>query len=103
MPNPDNAWPDSLWCASAEPLETLPVLKSSLNTDVLVIGAGYTGLSTALYLRESGFDVVVIDRAQPGWGCSGRNGGQVNPGLETITCPYSSALPPVIALRHSSK
>jgi sarcosine oxidase len=46
-----------------------------------VIGAGYTGLSTALHLASAGVETVVIDTHAPGWGASGRNGGQVLPGL----------------------
>ena len=76
-------WPDSLWFASAEPLENLSALETGITTDVLVIGAGYTGLSAALHLNEKGKEVVVVDRSQPGWGCSGRNGGQINPGWKT--------------------
>ena len=47
-----------------------------------MVGAGYTGLSAALHLAERGADVVVLDAAEPGWGGSGRNGGQVIPGLK---------------------
>ncbi len=46
-------------------------------TDVCVIGAGFTGLSAALDLRAKGFSVVLVDAHRPGWGASGRNGGQV--------------------------
>ena len=46
-----------------------------------IIGAGFTGLSTALHLREAGIDVAVIEAAEPGWGASGRNNGQVIPTL----------------------
>jgi glycine/D-amino acid oxidase-like deaminating enzyme len=49
---------------------------------VVVVGAGFTGLSAALHLAERGADVVVLDAAEPGWGGSGRNGGQVIPGLK---------------------
>ncbi len=76
-------WPDSLWCATAEPLKKLPCLNTDISTDVLVIGAGYTGLSAALHLTDNVGDVVVIDAVQPGWGCSGRNGGQINPNWKT--------------------
>ena len=47
----------------------------------MVIGAGFTGLSTALHLREAGIDVAVLEAAEPGWGASGRNNGQVIPTL----------------------
>ncbi len=73
-------WPNSLWLATAEPLEAQPALSESIATDVLIIGAGYTGLSAALHMIDQVSDITVIDSAQPGWGCSGRNGGQVNPG-----------------------
>lgn len=43
--------------------------------EVAVIGAGFTGLSAALYLAEAGRSVVVLDAQSPGWGASGRNGG----------------------------
>jgi len=49
---------------------------------VVVVGAGYTGLSAALHLAERGAEVAVLDAAEPGWGASGRNGGQIIPGLK---------------------
>jgi glycine/D-amino acid oxidase-like deaminating enzyme len=49
---------------------------------VCVIGAGYAGLSTALHLAERGVKTVVLEAHEPGWGGSGRNGGQVIPGLK---------------------
>lgn len=51
-------------------------LQGSVKADVCVIGAGFAGLSTALDLRAKGFSVVVVDAHEPGWGASGRNGGQ---------------------------
>lgn len=54
-----------------------PTLEGSIEADVCVIGAGYTGLSTALHLLEAGLKVVILERARVGWGASGRNGGQV--------------------------
>jgi gamma-glutamylputrescine oxidase len=48
-----------------------------VEADVVVIGAGYTGLSSALHLAEAGFKVVVLEAAKVGWGASGRNGGQL--------------------------
>lgn len=69
----------SLWEATAPEWKPLEPLTESIRTDVLVIGAGYTGLSTALHLAEKNVEVCVVDAFQPGWGASGRNGGQVNP------------------------
>jgi glycine/D-amino acid oxidase-like deaminating enzyme len=72
---------DSLWFDSAIELEPSPVLEDETNADVVVIGAGYTGLRAALRLAEAGTRVVVLDAFDIGWGASGRNGGQVNPML----------------------
>jgi glycine/D-amino acid oxidase-like deaminating enzyme len=73
--------PASAWSA-AEPLPATRPLEGDRRADVAVVGAGYTGLSAALHLAERGADVVVLDAAEPGWGASGRNGGQVIPGLK---------------------
>lgn len=74
--------PPSLWAATAPAAPPTPPLMESITTDVLVIGGGYTGLSTALHLAERGTQVTVLDANDPGWGASGRNGGQVNPTLK---------------------
>jgi glycine/D-amino acid oxidase-like deaminating enzyme len=59
----------------------LPVLEGAAQADVIVIGGGFTGLSTALHLREAGVDVAIVEAMEPGWGASGRNNGQVIPTL----------------------
>jgi glycine/D-amino acid oxidase-like deaminating enzyme len=74
--------PPSLWAATAPAAPAAPPLLESTATDVLVIGGGYTGLSTALHLAERGVGVTVLEANEPGWGASGRNGGQVNPTLK---------------------
>ncbi len=51
------------------------------SADVCVIGAGFTGISTALYLAERGYNVHVVEANRVGWGASGRNGGQMIGGI----------------------
>jgi glycine/D-amino acid oxidase-like deaminating enzyme len=70
-----------------------PGLKGEAAADVAVIGAGFTGLSTALHLRERGLSVVVLEAAEPGHGASGRNNGQVIPTL-------SRADPDMLTAKH---
>lgn len=74
--------PPSLYAATARPAPITLPLDGDVRADVLVIGAGFTGLSTALHLAETGARVIVLEAGEPGWGASGRNGGQVNPGLK---------------------
>ena len=50
-------------------------LGEDLSTEVLVIGAGYAGLTCARRLAAEGREVCLVDTAGPGWGASGRNGG----------------------------
>ena len=72
----------SLWLETAgQAVEYVP-LSGPAKADVCIVGAGFTGLSAALHLAESGRSVVVLDSQQPGWGASGRNGGQVVPGIK---------------------
>ncbi len=77
----------SYWEATARPLDvdTAP-LAGPASCDVAVIGAGFTGLTAALRLREEyGIDVRVLDAAEPGWGASGRNGGFVSSGSTKLS------------------
>ncbi len=73
-------YPDSWYAATATPLDPFPTLKGEITADVCVVGAGYTGLSTALHLAEKGYSVVVLEAQRVGFGASGRNGGQVGHG-----------------------
>ena len=72
-----NSHPESYYAASANPAPVRPPFQESIETDVCLIGAGYTGLSTALFLAEQGFKVVILEAVQVGFGASGRNGGQI--------------------------
>lgn len=67
----------SFYAASANAAPERPALQGSAEADVCVIGAGFTGLSTALFLAEAGFRVIVLEAVTVGWGASGRNGGQI--------------------------
>jgi glycine/D-amino acid oxidase-like deaminating enzyme len=74
--------PRSLYADTARPAIPAPPLDGSRRVSVAVIGGGFTGLSTALHLAKAGTDVTLVEAHEPGWGASGRNGGQVNPGLK---------------------
>jgi glycine/D-amino acid oxidase-like deaminating enzyme len=74
--------PPSLYADTARPPVTAPPLDGDPSVSVAVVGAGFTGLSAGLHLADAGTDCIVIDAHEPGWGASGRNGGQVNPGLK---------------------
>jgi glycine/D-amino acid oxidase-like deaminating enzyme len=74
--------PRSLYAETARPVVATPPLDGDRRVDVCVIGGGFTGLSAALPLAQQGVDVAVLEAHEPGWGASGRNGGQVNPGLK---------------------
>lgn len=73
---------ESVWAATAPPAPPTPPLQESIKTDVAIVGGGFTGLSTALHLAEAGVSSCVLEASEPGWGASGRNGGQVNPTLK---------------------
>lgn len=80
----------SLWRATAAPLSELPALRGDTQADVVIIGAGYTGLSAAHHLADSGLMPIVLEANQPGWGASGRNGG-------VITAKFRVSFPAIAA------
>ena len=73
-------YPDSWYASSVNLPKARSSLQECLHCDVCIIGAGFTGLSAALQLAETGLDVVVLDAHRAGWGASGRNGGQLGSG-----------------------
>ncbi|MBS7561823.1 FAD-binding oxidoreductase [Pseudomonas sp. RC4D1] len=68
---------NSYYAATRNQITDYPPLEESVECDVCVIGAGYTGLSSALFLAEAGYSVTVLEAAKVGFGASGRNGGQL--------------------------
>jgi len=71
----------SYYAASANELTDYAPLRGAQRADVCVIGAGFTGISTALNLAERGYKVHVLEANKVGWGASGRNGGQIIGGI----------------------
>jgi glycine/D-amino acid oxidase-like deaminating enzyme len=72
----------NLYQDTADPAPTAPPLEGDVRADVAVLGGGITGLSTALHAARAGAAVVLLEAEELGFGASGRNGGQVNPGLK---------------------
>lgn len=78
MPDPLN---DSYYAATANAWEMQPEFLDDAEYDVAVIGGGFTGLSAALACAEKGLKVALFEAKTIGFGASGRNGGQLIPGL----------------------
>ena len=76
-----SGYPRSYYAATANEHDPRPPLRGALEADVCIVGAGFTGLSSAIFLRERGFEVVVLEACRVGFGASGRNGGQMIGGI----------------------
>ncbi|OIN26917.1 NAD(P)/FAD-dependent oxidoreductase [Vibrio barjaei] len=72
-----NKHTDSYYAHSIPNVSEYPQLQDNIECDVCVVGAGFSGLSSALHLAEKGFKVVVLENAKVGFGATGRNGGQI--------------------------
>jgi gamma-glutamylputrescine oxidase len=79
--NESLAMADSYYAATASPSPQHPQLTENIQADLVVIGGGCTGLSAALFAAQRGLRVVLLEGGRIGWGASGRNGGQIIPGL----------------------
>ncbi len=74
----------SYYAASVNEVTNYAVLEGAESADVCVIGAGFTGVSTALSLAEKGYSVALVEANRVGWGASGRNGGQIINGMSGL-------------------
>lgn len=74
---PDVQHTASYYAATRNDTAARHSLHEKIKTDICVIGAGFTGISSALHLAEAGYNVVVLEAARIGFGASGRNGGQI--------------------------
>ena len=75
---------NSYYAATANEATNYPPLAGELSADVCVVGAGFTGIATALTLAERGYSVAVVEANRVGWGASGRNGGQLINGVNGL-------------------
>lgn len=71
----------SYYAETATPWTQRRALEDEIEADLIVVGGGCTGLSAALHAAREGLSVVVLEGGRVGWGASGRNGGQMIPGL----------------------
>jgi len=78
---------DTLWHATASAAPKTAPLAGTVTTDVCIVGAGYSGLSTALELARQGVSVVVLERKEIGFGGSGRNAGHCTPTFTHYSLP----------------
>jgi glycine/D-amino acid oxidase-like deaminating enzyme len=75
-----NSW----YAATVSEVTRYPELQDELSVDVCIVGAGFTGVATALTLAERGYSVALVEANRVGWGASGRNGGQLINGISGL-------------------
>jgi len=74
----------SWYAATANDTRRYPTLDDSLEVEVCVVGAGFSGVATALTLAERGHSVALLEANRVGWGATGRNGGQLINGISGL-------------------
>ncbi|TIN31918.1 MAG: FAD-binding oxidoreductase [Mesorhizobium sp.] len=88
-----------LWERTAPPPPQTTRLAGDVAVDVAIVGAGYTGLSTALHLAERGREAVVLEATEIGSGAAGRSTGMVNAGLWMMPSALKENLGPIYGNR----
>ena len=73
--------PRNYYRVTANPFAAQRELKGEVRADLIVVGGGFTGMAAALAAAEGGRKVVLLEARNVGYGASGRNGGQLIPGL----------------------
>lgn len=76
--------PATLWHATARPLPAFSPLAGAVEADLLIIGGGFAGLSTALHAAQAGLSTVLVEAHSIAWGASGRNAGFVVPNFAKV-------------------
>src|SRR5690349_17588051 len=79
----DDAVDTPYWWDAARPAAQ-PAAELPAQSEITIVGAGFTGLNAALTLAQAGKQVTVLDAEAPGWGASSRNGGMLGPGWATF-------------------
>ena len=85
-------YPNSYYVNSLKYQSTYSSLKETTDTQVCVIGGGFSGVNTALELAQRGFHVTLLEAYRIGWGASGRNGGQLIRGIGHGTEQFKSVI-----------
>lgn len=83
---------NSYYEASVTRAPSEPPLQGAQRADVLVVGAGYAGLSAAIELAQHGMSVVLLEADRVCSGASGRNGGQAIVGYASGQAPFERQL-----------
>ncbi len=76
-----NKYPESYYAATLNQDTSYPKLTEAIETDICIVGGGFSGIASAVELAERGYQVTVLEAFKIGWGASGRNGGQVIRGI----------------------
>ncbi len=95
----DNPRSHGLWENTAPVAPVTVRLEGAETADVVIVGGGYTGLSAALHLAESGTSVVLLEAAEIGFGGAGRNVGLINAGMWVMPDDFPKELGPVYGER----